>query len=152
MEGIFNTTGNLAPATYHYTPQNEQEAWIAIMHACIAVDENVADEELEALAQTLASKSLFEGHDVLAYSKKVFYAHAQIGSKQMIDISVDRISPENKATLFAQTIQLVLADCVVADQEKELIEYLYSALDLEAGQASKIVDVIRILNKGNICL
>lgn len=149
MEGIFNTTGK-SPQTV-YAPKNEQEAWIAIMHACIAVDDNVADEELDQLAETLAGKKLFEGHDVLAYSKTVFYAHTQIGSKRLIDYSVDRISPEYRATLFAQTVQLVLADCVVTQKEKELIDYLYSALDLEPQFADKIVDVILILNKGNTC-
>ena len=44
------------PSTTTYTPANEQEAWLAIMHACIAVDEEVADEELEELSETLACK------------------------------------------------------------------------------------------------
>ncbi len=152
MEGIFNTTGRLErSATYTYLPQNEQEAWIAIMHACIAVDDDVSDAELDELADTLADKKLFEGHDVLAYSRKVFYAHTQAGSKALIDNSVDKISPENRPTLFAQTIQLVLADCVVTDKEKELIKYLHSALDMDSELANKIVDVVLILNKDNSC-
>ena len=150
MEGIFNTTGTSTHTTY--SPKNEQEAWIAVMHACNAVDDDVADEELEALTQTLVNKSLFEGHDILAYSKAVFLAQAQLGSKHIIDNSVDKIQPENKATVFALTIQLVLADCVVADKEQELITYLYSALDLPADLAHRIVEVVLILNKGNICI
>lgn len=153
MEGIFNTTGRTSVTdSTTYTPQNEQEAWIAIMHACIAVDDDVSDEELDTLAQTLANKQLFKGHDVMAYSRTVFYAHTQVGSKVLIDNSVEKIAPANRPTLFAQTIQLVLADCVVTDKEKELILYLHSALDLDSEQADKIVDVILILNKGNICL
>jgi len=121
------------------------------MHACNAVDGEVADEELEALTQTLVNKSLFEGHDILAYSKAVFLAQAKLGSKHIVDNSVEKIAPENKATVFALTIQLVLADCVVADKEEELITYLYSALDLPADLAHKIVEVVLILNKGNSC-
>jgi len=149
MEGIFNTTGTSTQVTY--SPKNEQEAWIAVMHACNAVDGEVADEELEALTQTLVNKSLFEGHDILAYSKAVFLAQAKLGSKHIVDNSVEKIAPENKATVFALTIQLVLADCVVADKEEELITYLYSALDLPADLAHKIVEVVLILNKGNSC-
>lgn len=149
MEGIFNSAG---PATEPaYTPKNEQEAWIAIMHASIAVDEDVAEEELEVLSSILAAKTMFEGHDTMAYAKTVFYAQAKIGSKQLIDSAVDLILRENRATLFALTIQLVLSDCVVADKEKELIQYLYSALDLEGEFANKIVEVVLILNKGNAC-
>ncbi|MHC2991825.1 hypothetical protein OB13_09605 [Pontibacter sp. HJ8] len=152
MEGVFNTTGRSNVSdTYTYTPQNEQEAWIAIMHACIAVDDDVSDEELEELAQTLADKKLFDGHDIMAYSKRVFYAHAQVGSKLLIDNSVDHVAVENRATLFGHTIQLVLSDCVVTEKEEELIQYLYSALDLDAAQAHQIVEVILILNKDNAC-
>ncbi|GAA4424813.1 hypothetical protein GCM10023188_05050 [Pontibacter saemangeumensis] len=149
MEGNFKPIGN--PTKSSYTPKNEQEAWIAIMHACIAVDGKVADEELEELSSTLAGKTMFEGHDVLAYSKTVFYEHPKIGSKGLIDNSVDKIAVENRATLFAQTIQLLLADCVVTDKEKELIHYLYSALDMDPRLANQIVEVILILNKGNAC-
>lgn len=114
-----------------YAPQNEQEAWIAIMNAFIAVDGNVADEELDVLSDTLAKNPLFQGHDVLAYSRKVFYKQAQLGSKQMIDNSVEWIAPEHKPRLFAHTIQLALSDGVVIDKEAELVKYLYSALDLD---------------------
>lgn len=150
MEGVFNTTGRFN-TTISYTPQNEQEAWIAIMHACIAVDDTVQDVELDTLAQTLADKKLFEGHDVMDYSRRVFYAHTQVGSKALIDNSVDKISAEYRPTLFAQTVQLVLADCIVTEKEEELIQYLYSAMDLDRELAYKIVSVIQILNRGNTC-
>lgn len=123
-----------------YTPGNEQEAWIAIMHACIAVDEDVADEELEELAQTLAYKPLFEGHNVREYYKSVLLAHARIGSKQLIDNSAEYISLEKKYDLFALTIELVLADGVLASKEEELISYISSALDLEEETAQRIVE------------
>lgn len=152
MEGVFNTTGRTnIPDSYTYSPQNEQEAWIAIMHACIAVDDDVSDEELDTMAHTLANRELFEGHDIMAYSRRVFYAHTQIGSKVLIDNSVDKVAVENRPTLFAHTIQLVLSDCVVTEKEEELIQYLYSALDLDEEKAQEIVRVILILNKGNLC-
>jgi hypothetical protein len=153
MEGVFNTTGRSnVPDSYTYTPQNEQEAWIAIMHACVAVDDDVADEELDVMAHTLANRKLFEGHDIMAYSRTVFYAHAQVGSKVLIDNSVDLIAAENRPTLFAHTIQLVLSDCVVTEKEEELIQYLYSALDLDEKKAQEIVKVILILNKDKTCI
>jgi hypothetical protein len=103
------------------------------------------------MAHTLANRKLFEGHDIMAYSRTVFYAHAQVGSKVLIDNSVDLITLENRPTLFAHTIQLVLSDCVVTEKEEELIHYLYSALDLDEKKAQEIVKVILILNKDKIC-
>ncbi|PVY39672.1 tellurite resistance TerB family protein [Pontibacter virosus] len=152
MEGVFNTTGRTnIPDSYTFTPQNEQEAWIAIMHACVAVDDDVSDEELDEMAQTLADRTLFEGHDIMAYSRNVFYAHVQLGSKILIDNSVDLVSEENRPTLFAHTIQLVLSDCVVTEKEEELIHYLYSALDMDEKEAQDIVRDVLIQNKDRQC-
>ena len=126
-------------SSFIYVPRNEQEAWIAIMHACIAVDEDVADEELEEVAETLASNKMYKGHDVREYYRTVLLAHAKIGSKQLIDDSVDFISAENSYAIFSLTIELLLADGILADKEKELIGYITSALDLEEEQANSIV-------------
>jgi hypothetical protein len=138
--GLFDRT--YKPAQLSYSPANEQEAWIAIMHACIAVDEEVADEELEELSETLASKPLFEGHEVREYYRTVLFTHAQIGSKQLIDISVDKVTADNKPALFAACIELLLADGILAVKEEELVHYLYSALDLEEQEAKKIIDCV----------
>lgn len=133
-----------------YQPRNEQEAWIAIMHACIAVDDVIADEELEELSETLANNSFFESHNVREYYRAVLLAHANIGSKHLIDTSVDLISVENKANLFARTIELVLADGILAEKEEELIRYLFSALDLEEALARNIVKDILDRHQGQV--
>jgi hypothetical protein len=130
------------PSQISYSPGNEQEAWLAIMHACIAVDEEVADEELEELSETLASKPLFEGHNIREYYRSVLLAHAEIGSKHMIDISVDNIPTANKPALFAACIDLLLADGILAAKEEELVRYLYSALDLEEEEAKTIINTV----------
>jgi hypothetical protein len=143
--GLFDKTYKLT--SFSYTPQNEQEAWLAIMHACIAVDEDVADAELEELSETLACKPLFEGHHIREYYRTVLLAHAEIGSKALIDCSVDKVPPANKPDLFAASIELLLADGILADKEQELIRYLASALDLEENVADKIIDSLLNQNK-----
>jgi uncharacterized tellurite resistance protein B-like protein len=136
--GLFDKTYKSTALTY--TPRNEQEAWIAIMHACIAVDEEVAEEELEELSETLAHKPLFEGHQIREYYRTVLLAHAEFGSKQLIDRSADQVSPANRPALFAASIELLLADGLLAEPEKELFHYLASALDLEEKVAQKIIN------------
>ncbi|MHA6248384.1 tellurite resistance TerB family protein [Pontibacter sp. CAU 1760] len=126
-------------ATGMYTPANEQEAWIAVLHACMAVDEDVADEELDKLADMLTFKPFFKGHDVREYYKSVLLAQAELGSKHLIDNSVDQIPPEHKNDLFAQTIEMVLADGVIAEKEKELVSYITSALDLDLEVCQHII-------------
>ena len=137
-----------SPDHLHYSPANEQEAWLAIMHACIAVDEDVAEEELEELSQTLVDKPLFEGQDIRALYRSVLVAHARIGSKQLIDASVDKVAGTHKAGLFAACMELLLADGILADKEQELIRYLWSALDLEEHIADKIIHNILARHAG----
>jgi hypothetical protein len=138
--GLFDRT--YKPTLVTYSPANEQEAWIAIMHACIAVDEEVADAELEKLSDTLACKPFFEGHNIREYYRVVLFTHAQVGSKHMIDISVDKVLPAHKPALFAACIELLLADGILADKEQELVRYLYSALDLEEHVAKNIINSV----------
>jgi hypothetical protein len=135
--GLFNKT--FSPDHLHYSPVNEQEAWLAVMHACIAVDEEVAEAELEELSETLVDKPLFEGHDIRALYRSVLVAHGRIGSKQLIDVSVDKVAADHKAGLFAACLELLLADGILADKEQELIHYLTSALDLEPQVADNIL-------------
>lgn len=135
--GLFDR--NYSPDHLHYSPANEQEAWLAIMHACIAVDEDVAEAELEELSETLVDKPLFEGHDIRALYRSVLVAHARIGSKQLIDASADKVAGKHKAGLFAACMELLLADGILADKEQELIRYLWSALDLEEHIADNII-------------
>lgn len=135
--GLFDRS--YSPDHLHYSPGSEQEAWLAIMHACMAVDEDVAEEELEELSETLVDKPLFEGQDIRALYRPVLVAHARIGSKQLIDASVDQVTGKQKAALFAACMELLLADGILADKEQELIRYLWSALDLEEHIADNII-------------
>ncbi|MGV3640909.1 MAG: hypothetical protein ACO1NZ_10340 [Adhaeribacter sp.] len=135
--GLFNRT--YSPDQLHYSPANEQEAWLAVMHACIAVDEDVAEEELEELSETLVDKPLFEGHNIRELYRSVLVAHARIGSKQLIDVSVDKVAAAHRAGLFAASMELLLADGILAEKEQELIRYLWSALDLEEQVAQNII-------------
>lgn len=135
--GLFNRT--YSPDQLHYSPANEPEAWLAVMHACIAVDEDVAEEELEELSETLVDKPMFEGHNIRELYRSVLVAHARIGSKQLIDVSVDKVAATHRAGLFAASMELLLADGILAEKEQELIRYLWSALDLEEPVAQNII-------------
>lgn len=144
--GLFDKTYQFSAIPY--TPRNEQEAWLAIMHACIAVDEDVSDEELDELSEFLANLPFFESHDIREYYRTVLLAHARIGSKRLIDDSVDTILADNKGPVFAASVELLLADGVLAEKEQELIRYLTSALDLEQAVADTIVRRVMSHHKG----
>ncbi len=150
--GLFDTVLKPTEPTVVYSPQSEAEAWIAIMFSCMAVDDDVSDAETEKLSQMIVYKTLFRDYDTVELYKIAMMRQLQLGSKELIDRSVDKVSPENKPTLFALIVELLLADGVLADQEKEITDYLVSALDLDEDLATKIIEVILIKNRGNVIL
>ncbi|QNF31598.1 TerB family tellurite resistance protein [Adhaeribacter swui] len=150
--GLFDTVLKPSQPTVVYTPQSEAEAWIAIMFSCMAVDDDISNAETEKLSQIMVYKALFRNHDTVELYKTAMTRQLQLGSKELIDRSVDKVSAENKPTLFALIVELLLADGILADKEKEITDYLVSALDLDESLATKIIEVILIKNKGNFIL
>ena len=135
-----------------YLPKNEQEAWIAVIYACMAADEKISEHEIDKLGELLVYKVMFRGHELKQYYKPPMIAYKQLGSKGLIDSGVSKISDENKPTLFAITLDLLLSDGVLRDKEKEIIEYLSSALNIEEILAQNITKVLLIKNKGNVII
>jgi uncharacterized tellurite resistance protein B-like protein len=150
--GLFDKLFNSPQTQVVYSPKNEQEAWVAIMYGCIAVDGDVSDAEIDQLVRTLVLKTLFNGHKVVDYYSTAMKFHKQIGSKGLIDNCAAKVSADNKATLFALIVELLLADGILAEKEKEIIDYLSTALSIDSELAYKIVEVILIKMKGNIVL
>ena len=147
--GLFDKIFKANTVAFSYTPKSEQEAWIAIMYGCIAVDGEVSESEVDALLRLVVFKSLFENHDIKSSYVNALSAYKQIGSKGLIDSSSAKVGSD-KATLFALVMELLLADGVLGSKEEEIAEYLTTSLSLDADLAQKIVEVMLIKNKGNI--
>lgn len=150
--GLFDKLFSTAPSQITYSPKNEQEATMAIMYACMATDGDVSDIEIDTLARLVGLKKNFQGHDIVAYHKTVLLTHQQIGSKNLIDSSVNAIPIETKPTIFAMVMEILLADGILAEKEREIAEYLASKFSLDEELSQKIVEVILIKNKGAIAL
>jgi len=150
--GIFDTLFQSTPSTITYAPQSEQEAWVSIMYACMAVDGEISDTETDRLCELLVVKTLFHNLEVADYYQPAMLAHKHVGSKILIDCSVSLIQENNKPTLFTLTMELLLADGILGEKEKEIAEYLTAALALNPETARKIVEVMLIRNAGNFVI
>jgi uncharacterized tellurite resistance protein B-like protein len=146
FDQIPNTSSNL------YAPKSEQEAWITIMYACMAADGIVSDAERDQLSRTVIYKTIFNGHNTVEYYKTALLEHTKLGSKQLINQSVSKIPLENRATLFAITLEILLFDGILTDADKAVIEHLAISLNLDHDLASRIIEVILIRNKDNVLL
>ena len=150
--GIFDTLLESTPSTITYTPQNEQEAWVSIMYACMAADGEISDIEIDKMCELLIGKKIFHNEEIADYYQPVMKAHNLAGSRSMIDNSVSLIDETNRPTLFALTMEILLADGILGDNEMKIAEYLSTALNLEHDLAKKIVDVMLIKNNGNFII
>lgn len=150
--GLFDKLFKATPNTVQYSPENEQEAMVAIMYGCMSVDGDVSDVEIDRLCQMVTFKTYFKGVSLVSYYKGAMLVHKKIGSQGLIDASVLKVKAENRATLFAMVMDLLLSDGVLEQKEQEIAEYLSEKLTLESPLATKIVEVILIRNKDNVVI
>lgn len=150
--GIFDTLFISAPSAITYAPQSEQEAWVAIMYACMAADGEISDIEIDKLCELLVVKTLFHNKDIAEYYQPVMLAHKHVGSKLLIDNSISMIHEDYKPTLFALTMDILLADGILGEYEKDIAQYLTTALTLDSETAKKIVEIMLIRNNGNFVI
>ena len=70
------------------------------------------------------------------------------GPEALVEKCAPAIPERLRETAFCNAVDIVLADGVVEDDEKELIEKLQAALEVEDDQAGLIVKVMIIKNRG----
>ena len=70
------------------------------------------------------------------------------GVDTLIDHAVEALPPELRETAFANACDIVLADGVVEDDEKEFLDKLQGKLDIPDDEAVTIVRVMVVKNKG----
>jgi uncharacterized tellurite resistance protein B-like protein len=131
--------GAAAPAKT-YTPQSEQEAWIAIMYACMHIDGHVSDSEIQKMFDLVEKHPLFKDKNIADYYQPALVANRKVGSHNLIDGSVALVQEDQKTLLFNLIMQLLLADGKLLQKEKEIAAYLTTALELDFDVAKKIVD------------
>jgi uncharacterized tellurite resistance protein B-like protein len=148
--GLFDRIFSAQTTQINYSPSNQQEAAIAIMYSCMAVDGNVSDVETDRLLQFAVFKEQFNNHPIVDYFKKAAFSQRTLGSRSIIETSAPWIDSKFAPTLFCMIMDLALSDGILDEKEKEIAEFLSSALKLDEELASKIVEVMLIKNEGNI--
>jgi len=145
--GIFDKLFSSTSPAPTYTPKSEQEAWIAIMYACMEADGYVSEPEVKKMFELVAKEQpLFKNIHIADYYQPAMLTHKKVGGKVLIDNSADMVAPHNKAALFKAIMALLLADGILTDTEKEIATYLTTALPVELVEAKRIVDDILVSN------
>ncbi|PIF63282.1 tellurite resistance TerB family protein [Flavobacterium sp. 11] len=129
---------------------SEFEAWVGILYSCISADNQITDSETAWLSRVLHSKQKFVGIDMAPLYAKSFNLRMELGQLKYISACCELIKEEDKETVFALALEVLLADGTLEKEEKNLIEVLSNRLKIDADMTSKIIEVIFLKNKGNI--
>ncbi|MFV8342673.1 tellurite resistance TerB family protein [Flavobacterium sp. XS2P39] len=144
--GLFENENN----TQQNPVTSELEAWVGILYSCISADHLITDSETASLSRLLHSKEKFVGTDIAPLYAKAFNLRTEQGQLKYISACSELIKREDKETVFALALEVLVADGTLEKEEKNLIEILSNRLKIDTAMASKIIEVIFLKNKGNI--
>lgn len=130
---------------------NAQEAFAGVLLGASACDGHIADEEVQSLFSTLMRMKLYQRFSEKEFGRmfdKLQGVLKKHGVEKLIDGCSSALPSELNNTAFANAVNIVLADGIVDDDEKEFIERLRKILHIESGTAKAIAQVMVIKNKG----
>ncbi|MGB3535479.1 MAG: tellurite resistance TerB family protein [Microcoleaceae cyanobacterium] len=127
------------------------EAMSALALSIVAVDGDLADEELDLMIHSLGRMQLFRSYseDMLFNTiNQVLSTLNRRGYKKVLDAAVESLPHYLHETAFAVATDLVLADGEVTEEEENVLTYLSQTLNIQENTAQEIVRVMLIKNKG----
>ncbi|VTS08780.1 tellurite resistance TerB family protein [Tuwongella immobilis] len=128
-----------------------QEAYLGILLAANASDGHVSPEEVQGFVTSVIRMKLYSewnGDKINKAIDKMLGVIKRKGVDETVD-SCAKILPEKlHKTVFANAVDLVLADGTVEDEEKEFINRLRQVLGLSGDDAQMIATVMVWKNQG----
>lgn len=146
--GLFDSLFGGMESSKKLTPQ---ESFAGILLAASACDGHISDEEASTLMTAVGRMKLFSQVNGKQFSQimdKLLGILKKKGHDALIEGCCASLPKELANAAFANACNIVLADGVVDQDEKEFIEKLRGALELEGGTAKMIAQVMVIKNKG----
>lgn len=128
---------------------SDREAFFAIVYACVAIDGEIGDDEIEALVGFMHSNNYMEGFDSLEAYRRLDSLKSKYGVQAIVTAALPSVKETMKPTLFATAVDFILADGIVNAKEEALLEDLQNGLSISNDLATKIIDVMVIKNKAS---
>ena len=127
------------------------EAFAAIALIAVAADGIITESEKQGFSKIFSRMELFSNYSDEGKREILDRLLGMIKNKEikaLFDAAVIKLPQELKETVFAISTDLVLADGDLAEEEEQLLNELYNALEISEAVATKIIDVMMIKNKG----
>lgn len=133
------------------TKLSPQESFAGILLAAGACDGHISEDEFQQLFTALMRMKLFQRINEKQFGQvmnKLMGVLKKHGPDTLADGCCETLPEELREAAFANACNIVLADGVLEDDEKQFITDLTIKLQLDAKTAKTIAQVMVIKNKG----
>ncbi len=146
MSLFHKTHENAGPVTF-----TDKEAVVAILFLVVTADGSIAPEEEELVIaasnrmKLLCDQSIMEFNDAV---QKIRDAIDASGRDVVFEAGVKVLPAELRDTVYALAADVVFADGSACPEENECLRKVQEAMGVPDDLATKVVEVMRIKNKG----
>ncbi|MEH1870437.1 tellurite resistance TerB family protein [Nostoc sp.] len=147
--GLFDAV--LGTESQTQTALNPAEAFAVIVLAATASDGYLSVEQANSITFVLSRMKLFKSYPHEMMNKlfeKILGLFQGDGFNNLFNAAKDCLSQDLREAAFAVATDLVLAEGIVAEEEKNFLNDLYQALGVSREIAVQIMQVILIKNQG----
>jgi tellurite resistance protein len=130
---------------------NSAEAFAVIILTATASDGYLSVEQANSITSVLSRMKLFKSypHEMMnRLFDKILGILEGDGLNDLFNAAKDSLSQDLREAAFAVATDLVLAEGIVAEEEKSFLNDLYQALGVSSEIAIQIIQVILIKNRG----
>ncbi len=145
--GLFDKIFKAVPED---TKLTQQEAFAGIAVAMAGADGSIGESEWRGIVDYIRRLRIYDNFSGPAFDKlfdKLFKILKKDGVSTLVKVSSDALTDDLKLTAFACAVDIALADGVIEDEEKDVINQLADVLNIPEKTAVSIIEVMIIKNK-----
>ena len=134
-------------------PMTPSEAFAAIALAAVACDGSLDREEAHALRQQLEKRSPYRDLSEVAMGKMfdgLLSTLRRDGWEALVSEAIPLLTPLQQETALAMAAELVHADRVVTETEREMLQRMSGQLQIAAERSQQILEVIALLHRDSL--
>jgi hypothetical protein len=138
-------------SSFSEAPYGPQEGYAGVLLCASACDGHIADEEAQSLFLILSQKKLYQRLSQQQFGSimdRLLGTLKKKGPESLLEKCYPVVPPELRESVFANAVDIVLANGTVDSDEKEFIDGLKIKLELEDQRAKAIVKVMVFKNHG----
>ncbi|MBD5198324.1 MAG: tellurite resistance TerB family protein, partial [Bacteroidales bacterium] len=123
----------------------KQEAFAGIALAMAGADGSIAQSEWDGIVNYIRRLRLYDNFSGPAFDKmfdKLFRILKNQGASSLVSSSIKGLPEDLKLTAFACAVDIALADGVLEDEEKDIINQRAETLEIPEQTAVSIIEVL----------